>query len=110
MQFNLTTMKNFPLKNCFPGYALITALVLVLTGCEKESPTHQRALQSEEILQMTAGLELLIGMGDYDSWWSSTEYNEIKAWYRSNSWTHTQIYQSSGSLKTKGFSIRCVKD
>jgi uncharacterized protein (TIGR02145 family) len=50
------------------------------------------------------------GMGFYDIWWSSTEDNELKAWYRSDSWNNTQVFQSAGSLKTRGFSIRCVKN
>lgn len=50
------------------------------------------------------------GKGNYDIWWSSTEYNIYKAWYRSNSSNNSEVFQSSGSLKTRGFSIRCLKD
>ncbi len=40
-------------------------------------------------------------------WWSSTEYNTSKAWYRSLSWYDAFIYRSYFN-KVYGFSVRCV--
>ena len=51
-----------------------------------------------------------IGLGVYDIWWSSTEYNELKPYYRSNTTNNATIYTGSGTLKTRGFPIRCVKN
>jgi len=50
------------------------------------------------------------GLGLYDSWWSSTEYNIYKAWYRSVATINTNVWRSSGALKQTGTSIRCIKD
>jgi uncharacterized protein (TIGR02145 family) len=51
-----------------------------------------------------------IGASLYDVWWSSTEYNIYKSWYRSVATINTVVFRSSGSLKQRGFSIRCIKD
>jgi uncharacterized protein (TIGR02145 family) len=53
---------------------------------------------------------IFTGLGLYDVWWSTTEYNIYKPWYRSNSYNNTQVFAGSGSLKTRGFSVRCIKD
>ena len=50
------------------------------------------------------------GLGLYDSWWSSTEYNIYKSWYRSVATINTNVWRSSGTLKQAGTSIRCIKD
>ena len=50
------------------------------------------------------------GLGLYDSWWSSSEYNIYKSWYRSVATINTEVWRSSGALKQTGTSIRCVKD
>jgi len=50
------------------------------------------------------------GLGLYDSWWSSTEYNIYKSWYRSVAAINTQVWRSSGAVKQTGLSLRCVKD
>ena len=50
------------------------------------------------------------GLGLYDSWWSSTEYNIYKAWYRSVATINTEVWRSSGTIKQTGMSIRCIKD
>jgi uncharacterized protein (TIGR02145 family) len=49
------------------------------------------------------------GIGLYDSWWSSTEYNFYKSWYRSVATINTNVWRSSGTLKQTGTSIRCIK-
>ena len=47
--------------------------------------------------------------GIYNYWWSATEYNSIYAWNR-------YLYYGSGALtnsferKTRGLSVRCIKD
>ena len=52
------------------------------------------------------------GMGNYGSFWSSTEYNSYHAWYRILNYTHSGVYRyyylSSG--KQDGFSVRCLRD
>ena len=50
------------------------------------------------------------GLGLYDCWWSSTEYNIYKAWYRSLASINTEIWRSSGAVKQTGISIRCIRD
>lgn len=50
------------------------------------------------------------GLGLYDGWWSSTEYNSIKSWYRSIATINTEVFRSSGSVNQTGISIRCIKD
>ncbi len=42
-------------------------------------------------------------------WWSSSEYSDIHAWYRSLRSDYDQVNRS-GYDKTSGFSVRCVKD
>jgi uncharacterized protein (TIGR02145 family) len=51
-----------------------------------------------------------IGTSLYDVWWSSTEYKIYKSWYRSVAAINTVVFRSNGSLKQRGFSIRCIKD
>ena len=69
----------------------------------------------------TSGFSALLagyrfGGGGYDyltgnTWfWSSTEYNNLFAYYMALSNTDSGIYFSSSYAKSDGFSIRCVKD
>ena len=53
---------------------------------------------------------IFTGLGLYDSWWSSTEYNFEKSWYRSVATINTDVWRSSGTLKQNGTSIRCIKN
>lgn len=48
--------------------------------------------------------------GTAGGWWSSTPYNEIKPWYRSNYYTNTMVFRGNDTLNNVGLSIRCVKD
>jgi uncharacterized protein (TIGR02145 family) len=50
------------------------------------------------------------GLGLYDAWWTSSEYNIYKSWYRSVGTINTEVRRASGALKQTGTSIRCVKD
>jgi uncharacterized protein (TIGR02145 family) len=50
------------------------------------------------------------GLFEHDVWWSSTEYNTIKPYYRSVAYMNTYLFRGYGSLKTKGFSVRCIKN
>lgn len=50
------------------------------------------------------------GMFTFETLWSSTEYNELKPYYRSISWTNTELWRGSGGYKQIGKSMRCIKD
>jgi len=50
-----------------------------------------------------------INMGDYASFWSSTEYSGYYAWYRYLSNLDSQVYRHYYN-KRRGYSIRCVRD
>jgi uncharacterized protein (TIGR02145 family) len=47
--------------------------------------------------------------GNIASWWSSSEYMENKAWSRSIGYDPDEVLRSYDD-KTKGLSVRCVKD
>jgi hypothetical protein len=51
-----------------------------------------------------------LGIGSYDTWWSSTEYNYLKPYYRSDAAINTEVFRGYGGLKTIGKALRCVKD
>ncbi len=53
---------------------------------------------------------IFTGLGLYDAWWSSTEYNIYKSWYRSLATINTEVWRSSGAVNQTGISIRCIKD
>jgi len=42
-------------------------------------------------------------------WWSSTEYIEYFAWYRSLYHTHHELHRTNGYIGD-GYSVRCLKD
>jgi uncharacterized protein (TIGR02145 family) len=50
------------------------------------------------------------GVGVYDAWWSSTEYNYLKPYYRSIASMNEIVFRGYGTLKGAGISIRCIKD
>jgi uncharacterized protein (TIGR02145 family) len=55
------------------------------------------------------------GMFQYASydgyWWTATEYDARHAWIRSISYSSNQMYRSGiSTVKSHGFSVRCVKD
>jgi len=47
-------------------------------------------------------------LGSYGFWWSSTE-NSSNAWSRNVSYNNGGVYRYNGS-KSKGYSVRCVRD
>ena len=51
-----------------------------------------------------------LGICSYDTWWSSTEYNYLKPYYRSDAAINTVVFRGYGGLKTIGTALRCVKD
>lgn len=50
------------------------------------------------------------GIGVFDAWWSSTEYNYLKPYYRSVASFNELVFRGFGTLKGAGIAIRCVKD
>ena len=48
-------------------------------------------------------------LGEYACFWTSTERNEIKAWYR-HLYSDSAGICRTNNLKNYGFSVRCVKD
>lgn len=50
------------------------------------------------------------GMFNYEGWWSSTEYNELKPYYRNTSALNAELWRGNGQFKAMGRSIRCIKD
>jgi uncharacterized protein (TIGR02145 family) len=51
-----------------------------------------------------------INIGDFGSFWSSTENNSSSAWYRTLDCSSSAVYRSNYFNKQAGFSVRCVKD
>jgi len=49
------------------------------------------------------------GIGDYGSWWSSTEGSTTSAWFRNLYYDHINLSRLNLS-KSYGFSVRCVSD
>lgn len=50
------------------------------------------------------------GIGVFNSWWSSTEYNYLKPYYRSVWYANETVFRGFGTLKGVGLAIRCLKD
>ncbi len=51
------------------------------------------------------------GMGSYSYFWSSTEYNSLKAWYWELHYNDSYILHGIGTYnKETGFSVRCLRD
>ncbi len=48
-------------------------------------------------------------LGEKGYWWSATEYDSIRAWFRYLHTTTDQVYRY-GSHTTSGFSVRCLKN
>jgi uncharacterized protein (TIGR02145 family) len=53
---------------------------------------------------------VFIGFSMNSFFWSSTPYNYLKPWYRSLSYAAGNVFEGSGSLNIRGFSVRCIKD
>jgi uncharacterized protein (TIGR02145 family) len=49
------------------------------------------------------------GIGSFDSWWSTTEYNATLAWYRLMYFNDSDVLRDYYDKKV-GMSVRCVKD
>jgi uncharacterized protein (TIGR02145 family) len=49
-------------------------------------------------------------IGDYGSWWSSTEYSSASAWLRNLSYNGNGLYGNNYGNKEYGFSVRCLRD
>ena len=48
-------------------------------------------------------------LGNFAYFWSSTEYDYNRAWYRSLNYDYSTVYRD-GSFKDYGFSVRCARD
>ena len=48
-------------------------------------------------------------IGEFGSWWNSTEYNTNNAWYRGLNYANGNVDRGSSS-KEDGFSVRCLRD
>jgi uncharacterized protein (TIGR02145 family) len=48
-------------------------------------------------------------IGEFGSWWNSTEYNTNNAWYRGLNYANGTVDRGSSS-KEDGFSVRCLRD
>lgn len=48
-------------------------------------------------------------IGEYATFWTSTNYNGSHAWYRSQNYDYAEAYRWVNE-KSNGYSIRCVKD
>ena len=48
-------------------------------------------------------------IGDFGTWWSSTEYNTFKAWYRSLDYELGDVFRYDYD-KRNGVSVRCLRD
>lgn len=53
---------------------------------------------------------IFYGVGVFDAWWSSTEYNYLKPYYRSVGSINETVFRGFGTLKGVGLAIRCLKD
>lgn len=49
------------------------------------------------------------GIGRYGYWWSSTEHDSNKAWFRMLSW-HSKKVDKFSADKRNGYSVRCIRD
>jgi uncharacterized protein (TIGR02145 family) len=49
------------------------------------------------------------GILEFGFWWSSTEYNDTRAWIIDMGYNNTILYRYT-SAKINGESVRCVKD
>jgi uncharacterized protein (TIGR02145 family) len=49
-------------------------------------------------------------IGIASPWWSSTEYNIYKPYYRSVYYLNSAVFRGSGSRKEYGFPVRCLKN
>jgi len=50
-------------------------------------------------------------IGSWGNWWSSSEYDVFNGWHRATGNSYGTIFlNSSGASKSKGFSIRCLRD
>jgi uncharacterized protein (TIGR02145 family) len=49
-------------------------------------------------------------IGYIGTWWSATENDAVYAWGRGIHWDNTTLYRGSTSSKSRGGSVRCIKD
>ena len=49
------------------------------------------------------------GVRDYGDWWSSAEYDTSNAWYRGLGYDDSNVYRGN-TVKSMGFSVRCLRD
>ncbi len=52
---------------------------------------------------------LFYNLGNHGNWWSATEYNSYDAYYRRLSYGNAEVGRYGGH-KSRGFSVRCVRD
>ncbi len=52
---------------------------------------------------------LFRGIGYYGYWWSSSERSGTNAWYQGLNYDNDQVYRNN-TVKSLGFSVRCLKD
>jgi uncharacterized protein (TIGR02145 family) len=48
-------------------------------------------------------------IGNFGGWWSSTENDADDAWYRGLGYSYGDVYRNN-TIKSFGFSVRCVRD
>lgn len=48
--------------------------------------------------------------GNFGTWWSSTESNNLNAWYRYLYINYASVYRYNYGTKSHGLSVRCVRD
>ena len=49
-------------------------------------------------------------VGNYGSWWTSTELKDFHAWYRFLYYNYPQVYRTHYGRKWYGISVRCLRD
>lgn len=85
------------------------------TGLQHWNSPNEEATNESGFTALGAGFKEFYGdtfreLGDSGRWWTSeaASGSNIRTWYLLN--TTSSIYQSSMESKTKGISIRCIKD
>ena len=83
------------------------------TGTSHWMPTNYGATNESGFTALPGGGSNTQGwnINTYGYWWSSTEYNSTKAWFRYIYKDDTNIVRTyDNSSKTLGYSVRCIKD
>ena len=97
------------------GGELVAGGKIKEAGLKHWDPPNEGATNSSGFTSLPGGQRLdsdgtFVGLTYYDTWWTSTEVNYLKPYYRNDAWSNTQVYRGGGGLKTMGRGIRCLKD